>query len=153
MKFRLVDRILDWQPRQSIRGTKAVSFEEYELKWAFGEDPRLPESLVMESVFQLGNWLVVLSSDFTQMGLLVRTQKIHFLEPLRPGEVLLIEVLVRRYRDDGIVFDGRGLVGGQEIARGTGCVATPVELAEYYDPGNLRVLFSEIYRPDGEAVG
>ena len=63
MKFRLVDRILDWEPRRVIRGVKAVSFEEYELKRAWGDEPCLPESLVLESLLQLGNWLVIRSSD------------------------------------------------------------------------------------------
>ena len=72
MKFRMVDRILAWQPRQHIRGIKTVSFEEYQLKAAFADQPHLPQTLVMESLFQLGNWLIMLSSDFSQMGLIVR---------------------------------------------------------------------------------
>ena len=64
MKFRLVDKITSWAPWQHIRGVKAVSFEEYSLKESFGETPRLPEMLLLESFLQLGNWLVVLSSDF-----------------------------------------------------------------------------------------
>lgn len=148
MKFRMVDRIIDFQPKRSIRGIKVVSFEEYQLKSAFADGPHLPETLIMESLFQLGNWLIMLSSDFSQMGLLVRTNQIHFLEALRPGQSLVMEVEVRSYRSEGIVFDGRALVGNKVITVGKGCLATPVELTDYYDPDDLRVLFSQIYRPE-----
>jgi 3-hydroxyacyl-[acyl-carrier-protein] dehydratase len=150
MKFRMVDRILDWQPRRGIRGVKVASFEEYQLKESLGDEPCLPETLLIESLFQLGNWLVVLSSDFTEMGLVVRFEEIRFVGRLRPGESLLMEVEARSYRSDGVVLDGRALVGGLLIAEGRGCLATPVPLADYYDPDWLRVLFSEIYRPATE---
>lgn len=148
MKFRMVDRIIDFVPEKSIRGIKTVSFEEYQLKSAFGGDPALPETLLMESFFQLGNWLIMLSSDFSQMGLLVRTNEVLFERPLRPGQSMLINVEVKRYRDDGILFDGTAFVDGQKIAMGKGCLATVVSLSDYYDPEDLEMLFSEIYRPE-----
>jgi 3-hydroxyacyl-[acyl-carrier-protein] dehydratase len=153
MKFRMVDRIIDFQAKRRISGIKSLSFEEYELKSAFADQPHLPETLIMESLFQLGNWLIILSSDFSQMGLLVRTNEVRFLEPLRPGQSLLMEAEVRIYRSDGIVFDGRAIVEQEVIATGKGCLAVPVELKDYYDPNDLRVLFSQIYRPDGEKAG
>jgi 3-hydroxymyristoyl/3-hydroxydecanoyl-(acyl carrier protein) dehydratase len=153
MKLRMVDRILAWEPRQSIRGIKAVSFEEYQLREPLADEPCLPESLLVESLFQLGNWLVVLSSDFTEMALVVRFEEIRFPGRLRPGESLRMEIEARSYRSDGIVLDGRGLAGSRTIALGRGCLAMPVPLADYHDPDSLRVLFSEIYLPEGEPTG
>ncbi len=150
MKFRMVDRILGWESRRRITGVKAVSFEEYSMKSAFGADACLPETLLMESLFQLGNWLIILSSDFSQMGLLVRVEEILFHEPLRPGQSLRMVVAVVSYRADGIVFDGKAIAGGREIAFGRGCLATQVNLVDFYNPADLKVLFSEIYRPLGE---
>ena len=147
MKFRLVDRILDWRSRRSIAGIKAVSFEEYSLRAPWGGEPSLPESLVMESLFQLGNWLIVLSSDFTQMGLLVRVEEVRFHELLGPGQNLRMDVEVVAYRGDGVVFNGEALAGSRRIASGRGCLAAPVDLADFHDPADLRVLFSEIHRP------
>ena len=145
MKFRMVDRILTWEPRRTIRGLKAVSFEEYELRQRLGDEPCLPESLVMESLFQLGNWLIVLSTDFTQMGVVVQWDEIRFLQRLRPGRRLHMEVDVRLWRDDGIVLDGSASDGAQTVAVGRRCLAVPVSLADYQDPADLRVLFSEIH--------
>jgi 3-hydroxyacyl-[acyl-carrier-protein] dehydratase len=143
----MVDRIIEFEPQKSIRGIKTASFEEYQLKSAFDNRPCLPESLIMESLFQLGNWLIMLTSDFSQMGLLIRTNEIQFKKPLSPGQSMLMEVQVKSFRDDGILFDGRALVNQQTIAFGRGCLATSVPLAEYYNPEDLKVLFSEIYHP------
>ena len=150
MKFRMVDRIVDWQPRRRITGVKAVSFEEYSLRAPWGGQPALPESLVMECLFQLGNWLIVLSSDFTRMGLLVRVEEVRFHEPLGPGQSLRMDIEVVAYRDDGIVFNGIATAAGRPITSGRGCLATPVDLADFHDPSDLKVLFSEIHRPPAE---
>ena len=151
MKFRMVDRIVEFAPRRSICGIKTVSFEEYQLKSVFADQPCLPESLIMESLFQLGNWLIILTSDFSQMGLVIRTNEIRFQRPLGPGQRMFMQIHVRSYRDDGILFDGQALVDQHVIACGNGCLATPVALTEYYDPENLKVLFSEIYRPNSNS--
>jgi 3-hydroxyacyl-[acyl-carrier-protein] dehydratase len=152
MKFRLVDKITSWAPWQNISGIKAVSFEEYSLKEDFGEQPRLPEMLLLESFLQLGNWLVMLSSDFHQMGTVARISEVRFHDYLLPGQRLQFEVQVTRRREDGFELAGQGLVDGRNVISGLGCLATPVPLAEFLDPDDMRVLFSEIYEPAGAPV-
>jgi 3-hydroxymyristoyl/3-hydroxydecanoyl-(acyl carrier protein) dehydratase len=148
MRFRMVDRIGSYEPHRSICGAKAVSFEEYSLRTALGCEPSLPESLLLESLFQLGNWLIVLSSDFTQMGLVIRTGRVEFLEPVGPGQRIDSTIIVKHYREDGICFDGEAKVGDKVVARGASCLAIPAPLRDYCDPDDLRVLFSEIHRPE-----
>ncbi|SPE59138.1 putative hydroxymyristoyl-(Acyl carrier protein) dehydratase [Verrucomicrobia bacterium] len=149
MKFRLVDKITSWAAWQNITGVKAVSFEEYSLKEAFGEPPRLPELLLLESFLQLGNWLVMLSSDFRQMGMLARISEVRFQGSLLPGQRLQLEVRMNRRRDEGFELAGQGQADGRSLISGTGCVAALAPLAEYQNPEDLRVLFSEIYEPAG----
>lgn len=152
MKFRLVDKISSWAPWQHISGIKVVSFEEYSLKEAFGEKPHLPETLLLESFLQLGNWLVMLSSHFQQMGAVARISKVEFYEQLLPGQKLRLEVHLKRRREDGFELAGQGLVDGRKIISGLGCLASPVLLAEYLDPEDMRVLFSEIYDPVAASI-
>jgi 3-hydroxyacyl-[acyl-carrier-protein] dehydratase len=151
MKFRLVDQISAWAPWQHISGVKAVSFEEYSLKEAFGDSPRLPEMLMLESLLQLGNWLIMLSSDFRQMGLLARLSQVRFQAPLLPGQKLQLEVRLVRRHEGGFQFDGQGRAEGRLVISGAGCVAALAPLAEYQNPEDLRVLFSEIYQPGAPA--
>ncbi len=152
MKLRMVDRILDWRPRRSIAGLKAVSFEEYSLRTPWGGPPALPESLLMECLFQLGNWLIVLSSDFTRVGLLVRIGEVRFHEQPGPAQGVKMDVEVVSYRRDGIVFDGVATAAGRTVAEGRGCLATPVDLADFHDPADLKALYLEIHRPCTEGA-
>jgi hypothetical protein len=61
-----------------------------------------------------------------------------------------MDLAIRRYREDGVLFDGTGRVGEREVAVGTGCLAAPVPLADYVDPEDLRVLAGEIHQPPKE---
>jgi len=148
MKFRFVDKIISWSPHERIAGIKTVSFEEYCLKEAFGDEPRLPETLLLESFLQLGNWLVLLSSDFNHMAAVARISEVRFHDYFLPGQQLRMSVTVVRRHDDGFELAGEGRVNGRTIISGLGCLAVPVPAAEYANPGDLRVLFSEIYEPD-----
>lgn len=148
MKFRLVDKITSWSPYQRIEGIKTVSFEEYCLKEAFGEAPRLPETLLLESLLQLGNWLILLSSDFKNMGVVARISEVRFHDFLPPGGQLRMEVTVARQRDDGFELSGEGRVDDRVIISGLGCLTVPAPAADYVNPDDLRVLFSEIYEPE-----
>jgi 3-hydroxymyristoyl/3-hydroxydecanoyl-(acyl carrier protein) dehydratase len=148
MKFRLVDKILSWSPHERIVGVKAVSFEEYSLKEPFGAEAGLPETLLLESFLQLGNWLILLSSDFQEMGMVARISEVRFHGRLGPGQALRLGVRVVRRRPEGLELAGEGRVNGHAIIAGLGCLAVPVPAATYMNPNDLRVLFSEIYQPE-----
>jgi 3-hydroxymyristoyl/3-hydroxydecanoyl-(acyl carrier protein) dehydratase len=148
MKFRFVDRIISWTPYQRITGLKAVSFEEYSLKEPLGELARLPETLLLESFLQLGNWLILLSSDFSQMGMVVRISEVRFHAGLGPGQQVRMDVALTRRREDGFELSGEGRVDGRPVITGLGCLAAPVPAADYVNSEDLRVLFSEIYQPE-----
>lgn len=151
MKFRMVDRILDWTPQRRIRGVKTVSFEEYDLREPLGHEAALPETLLLESLFQLGNWLVVLSSDFRQMAVIVRSERVGFDWPVGPGQAMVMRVDVQVWRPDGILFDGAAHVGTQLVAHGEGCLAVPVPLDQYCDRVALQTILAEIQgTPGGE---
>ena len=147
MKFRMVDRILAWEPRRSIRGVKAVSFEEYCIRSPLGLPEQLPQSLLLESLFLLARWLVVLSSDFEQSGLVTQFDRGEFATPLAPGEHMVIDVTVREFSPTGMNFDAVGRAGTRTLAGAEGCAMAIHPLALDHDPGDLRVLYSEIHRP------
>lgn len=148
MKFRLVDRIISWTPYERIRGVKTVSFEEYSLREPLGEEARLPESLLLESFLQLGNWLIMLSSDFAQMGMVIRLSEVQFHGSLTPGQQVDMEVVLKRQREDGFELSGEGRVQGRIVVSGKDCLAAPVPAQDYVSPEDMRVLFAEIYQPE-----
>ena len=148
MKFRMVDRILDWEPCRAIRGVKAISFEEYQLREPLGYAPYLPESLILESLFQLANWLVILSTDYEQASLGSQLQEARFLAPLRPGSSLFMDVSAPSWRDDSAIVEGIVSDRGQVVATVRRCILGFVPVIDHYDPDDLRALYSEICRPE-----
>jgi 3-hydroxyacyl-[acyl-carrier-protein] dehydratase len=148
MKFRMVDRILAYEPHRSIRGIKAVSFEEYRLRAAVDVQPQLPASLLLQSLVELGNWLLILSSDFTRNSHLVSLDRVEFHSALRPGEQLLIDVTLCHHDDRTAHFTGRGRTTGRDIITVTAWQSSLLPLSQYFSPDDLRVLFSEIHRPE-----
>ena len=148
MKFRMIDRILDWQPAQSIRGVKTVSLEEYFIKSAIDDRPCLPESLLLAAVQELANWFIILASDFTRVGILADAREIRFLQPLRPGESLRINLTARTLDERSFSFDARGRVGPRTVIEADSCRNETLPLPDLLDPDFMRVLFSEIHRPE-----
>jgi 3-hydroxymyristoyl/3-hydroxydecanoyl-(acyl carrier protein) dehydratase len=147
MKFRLVDKILDWTPEKRILGIKTVSPDEYRLKEAFGDEPRLPETLLLESFLQLANWLILLSSDFQKMGMVIRLSKIQYHDFLLPGQSVEMEVKLLRRHKDAIEMTGEGFVGNRPLISGFGCLAVQTNVSNFVNASDLRARFSEIYQP------
>jgi|GEM_PF-779122 len=150
MKFRLIDKITGWETRSRAVGIKAVSFEEYCLKQAFGDSERLPESLELQAVFDLACWLVILSSDFKKTACPISVEKIEFKNFLLPGQRMEVRVEVASFDDDRVVFSGRGLADGHEIIVCDNAKSQFFPLSDFEDPADRRTLFSEIFQEHPE---
>jgi 3-hydroxymyristoyl/3-hydroxydecanoyl-(acyl carrier protein) dehydratase len=149
MEFRLVDRIGRWESRRVIRGVKNVSWEECRLREPLGYPAYLPESLILESLFQLVNWLVILSTDFQQACLGAQFDKAQFLSPLGPNRRMEMEVTVCGWRDDSAIVDGTVWDSGRTVVVVKRCLAAFVPIGDHFDPDHLRAIYSEIFRPEG----
>ncbi len=147
MKFRMVDQILAWEPGRLIRGTKAVSFEEYCAPLPLGSAPELPASLALESLLQLGNWLIMLSSDYAHVGFVAELGRVEFASALRPGQRMTTELSVQEKDGTNWLLRGSGWVSGRDVVRVEGIRLQLRPLAAYFHADDLRVLFSEICRP------
>jgi len=147
MRFRYVDHITAWTANERICGVKSVSFEEVSLKEAWGGPLHMPESLLAESFLQLGNWLVLLSTDFERFGLVTRIAKVRLESEVGPGEQIDIELRVVRRRGEIWEMDGEGSVAGRPVMRGSGCLAAQVPARDFVDPEGLRALYAKLYRP------
>ena len=151
MRFRLVDKILSLQSGKLIETVKAVSFEEYQFARSMGIDDQWAPTLLVEAMLQSGNWLIIGSSDFTQLGLVVQIKKIEIMRPPTRGERVRFEVGISSLRSEAALLDGKGWIGDEQVIEGKGCIATLAPLADFEDPGDLRVLFEEI-APGVEAI-
>jgi len=119
--FLLVDRVLECEPGKRAAGIKVVSAGEPYLAGHFPGRPIVPGVILLEAMAQLG--AVALLSDPRWQGripLFGGVDKVRFRRPVRPGDVVHLEVEIVRIL--------RGLGKGQATARVDGELAAEGEL-------------------------
>ena len=117
--FLLVDRAEDYVPHKSIVGIKCVTFNEPFFQGHFPNNPVMPGVLIVEAIAQSGALLMskTLDADVTGKTILFMSlDNTRFRHPVRPGDVLRMEVEVVRARSTLFKFHGRALVGDKVAA-------------------------------------
>lgn len=118
--FLLVDRAEAYRPNQSLVGIKCVTMNEPFFVGHFPGSPVMPGVLIVEALAQTGGLLMSKSWDVDPEGkiiLFMSVDNCRFRHPVRPGDVLRMEVEVLRARGDVVKFMGRGLVGDRLAAQ------------------------------------
>ncbi|MET0271469.1 MAG: 3-hydroxyacyl-ACP dehydratase FabZ [Phenylobacterium sp.] len=117
--FLLVDRAEEYKPSQSIVGIKCVTFNEPFFQGHFPGYPVMPGVLIVEALAQTGAVLMSKSLDVDVAGktiLFMSLDNCRFRLPVRPGDVIRMEVEVLRARGDIFKFRGKALVDGKVAA-------------------------------------
>jgi 3-hydroxyacyl-[acyl-carrier-protein] dehydratase len=117
--FLLVDRIEDYQAFKSIIGFKCVTANEPFFPGHFPGNPVMPGVLIVEAMAQTGAVLMSKSLDVDIDRALIFFMSVdnaRFRLPVRPGDVLRMEVEVTRARGDVFKFSGKALVEGRLAA-------------------------------------
>ena len=121
--FLLVDRITEFEVDKRIVGIKNVSLNERYLSREAGPRgrPVLPPTILTEAVAQVGAILILSKPENREKLIyIVGIERVRYRHPARPGDVVHIEVNVKRLRsrmgqlhgiaktDDGrVALDGR----------------------------------------------
>src|SRR5665213_3746591 len=111
--FLLIDRAEAFCPGQSLVGIKCVTINEPFFLGHFPGNPVMPGVLIVEALAQTGGLLMSKSWDVDPEGkiiLFMSVDNCRFRHPVRPGDVLRMEVEVLRERGDVVKFRGRGMV-------------------------------------------
>ena len=118
--FLLVDRITELEPDKRIVGIKNISLNERFLAHTAGEPPSLPPTILTEAVAQVGA-ILILSKPENREKLIyfMGIERVRFRAPVRPGDVVEIEAIVRRLRSRMGVLSGRARVNGKVVCHGT----------------------------------
>jgi 3-hydroxyacyl-[acyl-carrier-protein] dehydratase len=119
--FLLVDRVTEFEPDKRIVGIKNVSLGERYLWRGSGDDqPALPPTLLTEAVAQVGA-ILILSKPENREKLIffMGIERVRFRRPVRPGDVIEIEAVVKRLRSRMGVLSGCARVGGDVVCHGT----------------------------------
>ena len=119
--FLLVDRVLELAPGKRIRAIKNVTINEPFFQGHFPGMPVMPGVLVVEAMAQAGGLLTQLSNPAAaaksdKLFYLVKVDNARFSRMVVPGDVLDIEVTLKRTIRNMAQYIGVARVDGKEAA-------------------------------------
>src|SRR5215475_13361941 len=118
--FLLVDRVTDFEPDRRIVGIKNVSLNERYLWHGPDEQPVLPPTILTEAIAQVGAILILAKPENEgKLPFFMGIEKVRYRTPVRPGDTVEIEAVVKRLRSRMGVLSGAARVNGQVVCDGT----------------------------------
>lgn len=117
--FLLVDRVTAFEPDQRIVGIKNVSLNERYLWHGESGQPALPPTILTEAIAQVGAILILSKPENAEkLIFFMGIERVRFRRPVRPGDVVEIEAVVRRLRSRMGVLSGAARVNGEVVCDG-----------------------------------
>src|SRR3954468_14199195 len=117
--FLLVDRCEEYKQNKSIVGIKCVTVNEPFFQGHFPSYPVMPAVLLIEAMAQTGAVLMSKSLEVDTAGkaiFFMSCDNCRFRAPVRPGDVIRLNVEVLRARGDVFKFRGKAVVGEKVVA-------------------------------------
>ncbi len=114
----LVDRILDHEPNQWIRGIKNVSMGDPIFLGHFPKQPIFPGVLIVEAMAQTGGCLIMANYDNLDRKVIyfMSIDGVKFRKPVVPGDQIVMEVKVISLKRKIAKLRGEAFVEGQKVA-------------------------------------
>ncbi|HCZ33102.1 MAG TPA: 3-hydroxyacyl-[acyl-carrier-protein] dehydratase FabZ [Holophagaceae bacterium] len=114
----LVDRILDYEPKQWIRGLKNISFNEEVFQGHFPSRPVFPGVYIVEAMAQTGGCLLLqeIEDRARKVIYFMGIDGVKFRKPVLPGDQLVMEVKVLQLKGRICKMRGEAFVEGQKVA-------------------------------------
>jgi len=118
--FLLVDRIIELEPDKRIVGIKNVSTNEPYLSRPVNGRASLPPTILTEAVAQVGAILILAKPENKDQLIFFRgMERVRFRGSVHPGDVVVIEAVVKRLRSRMGVLAGHAAVNGKVVINGT----------------------------------
>jgi len=119
--FLLVDRVTELEFDRRIVGIKNVSLNEKYLTYnGNGEQPVFPPAILTEAVAQVGAILILSKPENREkLPLFMGIERLRFRRPVHPGDVIVIEAVVKRLRSRMGILSGAARVNGVVVCDGT----------------------------------
>jgi len=114
----LVDRILDFEPKEWIRGLKNVSFNEAVFQGHFPSRPVFPGVYIVEAMAQTGGCLLMREYEDRAQKVIyfMGIDAVKFRKPVLPGDQMIMEVKVVQFKGRICKMRGEAFVDGQKVA-------------------------------------
>jgi len=115
MRFFLFDKVTAFLPGREATGIKNVSAQEDFLIEHFSRKPFMPAPLILESLAQLGGWVVTVSTEYASLALMVMVKDLRVMGTAVPGDRITLKVVLQTLNDYGAQVSGSAWVNGSEI--------------------------------------
>jgi 3-hydroxyacyl-[acyl-carrier-protein] dehydratase len=113
MRFNLVERILEVQPKKLIRAYKNLTMGEEYLADHFPTFPVMPGVLMLQTLVETASWLLRISDEFRYSVVVLREAKnVKYGTFMEPGRRMLITVELIEENGSSASFKGRGEADG-----------------------------------------
>ncbi len=114
----LVDRILDFEPGQWIRGLRNISYSEQVFQGHFPNRPVFPGVYILEAMAQTGGCLLLqdIEDRHRKVIYFMGIDGAKFRKPVLPGDQLVMEVKVVQLKGRVCKMRGEAFVDGQKVA-------------------------------------
>ncbi len=118
--FLLVDRITELEMDKRIVGVKNISSNEPYLMRSPSGAMVLPPTILTEVIAQVGAILILAKPENQEkLPFFAGIEKVRYRHPVHPGDVVVIEVNVKRLRSRMGVLSGYARVDGKVVVEGT----------------------------------
>ncbi|MDA8084721.1 MAG: 3-hydroxyacyl-ACP dehydratase FabZ [Nitrospiraceae bacterium] len=114
--FLLVDRIIDIQPKESIKGIKNVTINEPFFTGHFPEQPIMPGVLIIEAMAQVAGVLAYRSGIEGNAMYFMSIEQAKFRRPVIPGDQIVFDLKVLKQRGSVWKFSGTATVDDKVVA-------------------------------------
>lgn len=135
----MLDKITEWRPGESARGTKAVTLSEDFFQDHFPRHPVMPGVLVVEALAQLAGLLVeqTVFEKFARKAaaIMVIVERARFRRFVSPGDVLELDVKLLSCHAEGAKVEATARVGERVAVEARLVFANLEPTPELYDPG------------------
>lgn len=112
--FLMVDRIIELEPKTSVRGIKTISANDPWFVGHFPGRPIMPGVLMIEAIAQTGAIMLLVDPNFkNQLALFAGADKVRAKRVVVPGEVMDIQVLLDYFKMNVGRISGTIHVGGE----------------------------------------
>ncbi len=148
MRFHLIDRIDELEPRVRVRGRKVTSSSE-EFWDDSGSDPVMPPPLILEALCQAGTWLIMASTELRQRAALLQVGAVRFLGDVRPGDVVELVGEVVSMTDEIAVLSGTATVDGEVVLEAEDIMCALIDANVLEDVEDSRRMLEALTRTGG----